>query len=233
MSRHHEFCIVDGCNRIPEGKVCSMHKSRFRKYQSYNLPIKDNFSNNPPSSDEIIKICKVHGNLERKNVYIRPKTGHKSCKICQRACRTPYDSGSDDLKTKRLEENINLRCSICKEFLSPSLFSAYWLKKKFLCCIVCSRISNRKSALKKYFNLSLEQYNVMLENQDGKCAICNKEENILHHSTKIPGSLCVDHDHKDGKTRGLLCSMCNFGIGYFKDSKQLLIKAIKYLDKYA
>jgi hypothetical protein len=39
----------------------------------------------------------------------------------------------------------------------------------------------------------------------------------------------VDHDHKIGKVRGLLCDQCNKGLGHFKDSKETLLKAIKYL----
>ena len=45
--------------------------------------------------------------------------------------------------------------------------------------------------------------------------------------------LAIDHNHSTGQIRGLLCSLCNFGIGYLKDSPDLLRKAAQYLDDYA
>jgi hypothetical protein len=81
----------------------------------------------------------------------------------------------------------------------------------------------RNLRLKK-FNLSLEEYNVMLLSQRGVCKICGK--------TQTKRSLAVDHDHKTGKNRGLLCTQCNLGIGYFEDNFLLLEESIKYLRSY-
>lgn len=53
-----------------------------------------------------------------------------------------------------------------------------------------------------------------------ECYLCGS-----HHK------LCIDHCHKTGKNRGLLCSSCNFALGHFKDDKTVLEKAIKYLSK--
>lgn len=81
-------------------------------------------------------------------------------------------------------------------------------------------LTNRKSDLRKY-GITLEQYEQLEKKQKGVCAICgNKNQNK---------KLDVDHCHKTGKVRGLLCSNCNNGLGKFKDDKTLLNKAIKYL----
>ena len=74
----------------------------------------------------------------------------------------------------------------------------------------------------KLYGLTREEYDQMVEDQGGKCAICGSFGN----SRK---SLAVDHDHRTGKVRGLLCEHCNNGLGCFLDDVRLLIKAIKYL----
>jgi hypothetical protein len=69
----------------------------------------------------------------------------------------------------------------------------------------------------------MEEYNNLFEKQNGKCAICNGE------SKDRGRALDVDHDHKTGKIRGLLCVSCNRGLGHFNDSRWALNKAIQYL----
>lgn len=54
---------------------------------------------------------------------------------------------------------------------------------------------------------------------NGHCDICNDPIEKPH----------VDHDHKTGLARGYLCFSCNVGLGHFKDSPELLAKAIEYL----
>ena len=70
----------------------------------------------------------------------------------------------------------------------------------------------------------------MLADQDGTCAICNKK-NKMKKSKKDAYQLSVDHNHDTGEIRGLLCMNCNFGIGNFKDSIEILKEAIKYLER--
>jgi len=60
----------------------------------------------------------------------------------------------------------------------------------------------------------------LLVEQDFKCAICS------HNISEYPQ---LDHDHENGKIRGVLCTTCNSGLGMFKDSCYLLDKAIEYL----
>lgn len=87
-----------------------------------------------------------------------------------------------------------------------------------------SRKIIRHDYLKKKYGISLEEFNQMVEKQNGCCAICGK-----HHSENFMQSLCVDHDHKTGRVRGLLCRRCNAGIGNLNDSIQLLQNAVAYL----
>lgn len=78
--------------------------------------------------------------------------------------------------------------------------------------------------LRKY-KLKRKDYNKMVEYQGGKCVICEKT------CTKNP-VLSIDHDHKTGKVRGLLCNACNSGIAFFKDDINLIERAIHYLQAH-
>lgn len=59
----------------------------------------------------------------------------------------------------------------------------------------------------------------LLDKQEGKCAICGN-----HMVTP-----CLDHNHDNDLHRGLLCNLCNTGLGMFRDSKRRLIRAARYL----
>lgn len=86
----------------------------------------------------------------------------------------------------------------------------------------------RTYQLKKKYQLTDEQYEDMLESQDGKCAICEATD---------PGRgnkyFVVDHDHDTGKVRGLLCNNCNRVLGLFGDSAETIESAITYLNLHS
>lgn len=82
----------------------------------------------------------------------------------------------------------------------------------------------RKSHLKKKYDLSIEEYDKIIESQCGVCAIC---KGSLYDSRGYRPH--VDHDHKTGKVRGVLCTSCNNSLGKFKDNKMHLLRAYRYL----
>lgn len=85
----------------------------------------------------------------------------------------------------------------------------------------------KRTNLKKY-GMSLEDYNSLLDKQNGVCAIClTKEDGIHRHGRPLP--LSVDHCHKTSVVRGLLCGACNSGLGHFRDDIPRLVGAISYL----
>lgn len=79
----------------------------------------------------------------------------------------------------------------------------------------------REWARKHNTGCTAEQYNAMLEEQGGKCAICGNEDD----------NLCADHDHVTGVVRGLLCKKCNWGLGQFADNTNIMLLAIEYLER--
>lgn len=86
-----------------------------------------------------------------------------------------------------------------------------------------NRLKNREAFLKRKFNMTLEDYDILLQKQDSKCKICKID------ALDLGKLLYVDHCHSTGKVRGLLCPTCNSGIGLLKESTEILESAIKYL----
>lgn len=80
---------------------------------------------------------------------------------------------------------------------------------------------NRKQTLKKYGGMTETEYETLLKSQNGGCAICNKKPENKH--------LAVDHCHKTGKVRGILCAQCNNAIGVLGDNLEGIMKAASYL----
>lgn len=86
----------------------------------------------------------------------------------------------------------------------------------------------QRSYLRRY-GITRDEYNNLREGQNYKCFICG-----IHENDNISrwGVLCLDHCHRTGRIRKLLCATCNKGLGCFKDSHSLLIKAANYLNSF-
>ena len=78
-----------------------------------------------------------------------------------------------------------------------------------------------KKRIEKY-GITVEQYQDLLDSQDGKCAVCKSEFTHTPH---------IDHCHSTGVVRGLLCPTCNTGLGKFRDNVDVLLSAISYLKR--
>lgn len=87
------------------------------------------------------------------------------------------------------------------------------------------RKKDRKNSLKRFWNMTEEQYNKLLIDQKGKCGVCERTESNPHKR------LCIDHNHQTGLIRGLLCDHCNRALGLLDDSIQKLQSALLYLQK--
>ena len=87
--------------------------------------------------------------------------------------------------------------------------------------------AKRKSRRLSVYGITLEQYQSTLEKQNYKCAICFSEKPRQGKSIYF----CVDHNHKTGEFRGLLCGPCNRGIGYLKDNEEIIQQAVEYIKK--
>lgn len=83
---------------------------------------------------------------------------------------------------------------------------------------------HRNLNLKRNYNFSLDEYNDMLEKQNGRCLGCNS-----FYTESARERLHVDHCHLTGKIRGLLCHHCNTALGLVKDNIDTLSRLISYL----
>lgn len=83
-------------------------------------------------------------------------------------------------------------------------------------------------SLRKNYGITLEWYREQLSKQKNVCAICKQPETAVIRGKVI--SMPVDHCHKTGKARGLICTKCNRGLGLFSDNVDVLKSAIHYLN---
>ena len=113
----------------------------------------------------------------------------------------------------KVKARKNKEHSWCKECCAANVRERY--KKDPSCW--------RNAYLKNNFSISEVEYSVLFDAQKGVCAIC-------FESDQSGRRLAVDHDHKTGAVRGLLCSQCNIGLGNFKDDARRLEKALVYLN---
>lgn len=86
---------------------------------------------------------------------------------------------------------------------------------------------DRNGWLHQRYGISQKDYEILYMAQDGKCAICGRSKPNGGGARKV--YLFIDHCHKTGEIRGLLCNTCNAGIGYLKDDPELLRRALDYL----
>lgn len=82
-----------------------------------------------------------------------------------------------------------------------------------------------KYFLGKKYNLTLKQFNELLDGAFYRCEICDSF--LAFQDSKI----CVDHNHATKKVRGILCNNCNAGLGFFNDNPDRLGAAAKYLKR--
>ena len=120
-----------------------------------------------------------------------------------------------------MKDGLGYYCKECRSKLSKAYGLIYRQKNPY------NPKRDKNNKLKYAYGIDLVIYNEILKNQNNKCAICGTE------STGKRKNFSVDHCHKTGKVRGLLCSNCNAGIGNLRDDITLLEKAIWYLKQVA
>lgn len=116
-------------------------------------------------------------------------------------------------------------CARCQEFRPITSFPRRDKGgKPASYCRPCQRSYNRERNLKNKFGLSWDEYELMLACQDDRCYLCGRMPR--------KAALAVDHNHKTGEIRGLLCRVCNHRmLGSAQESPEILRKAADYLEE--
>lgn len=104
-------------------------------------------------------------------------------------------------------------CKYCLKKLPESKYISEY------CSVECTRKYNAISSRVRKYGITVDDFRELLYIHNGQCAICGIKNEDLE----------IDHCHKNGHVRGLLCSRCNRGLGLFKDNIASLQKAINYL----
>lgn len=86
-----------------------------------------------------------------------------------------------------------------------------------------NKYTRKEYDMKRSYNLDLEGYSKIFDEQEGRCKICNK------YYTESQQGLVIDHNHETGEIRGLLCSKCNLALGLINENIHTLQNMIKYL----
>lgn len=169
-----------------------------------------------------LELCSDSCRQEIKKRRSREHSRRNNKRARDRASKHYYDNREAKLlklqesydQSESFREQVKQRAKRTREARKERDPEAYWRQW-------------RSKYLLRNYGISLEEYEALLLKQDGKCAICGSAE-------AVPGTkncMAVDHDHKTGKVRGLLCMFCNRGLGAFKDSPAILKNAMDYLLK--
>lgn len=152
-------------------------------------------------NSKLCTVCKKRLPFEAFHKNSRSKSG------LQGRCRNCYR----DWYNKRYEENPEFRSKRQKHFEK-------WYEEKF----PDYRETHEKGRLLSKYGITWEEFDAISKSQGGLCLICRQPP---QGKTR----LSVDHCHETGKVRGLLCDLCNCGLGMFRDNPELLRTAATYL----
>jgi hypothetical protein len=155
--------------------------------------------------------CKKGHEYTEENTYIQPNSGTKTCRECQR------------IVNKKCFQNVKDD----PEFI-------LYMREKRASWRERNPDYHKFHGLLRDYKITRESYEAMLQNQDNKCPICGVE---LNEDARVQ----VDHDHGccpgarktcGACVRGIICGLCNQGLGQFKDDETRLRKAADYLKNY-
>lgn len=168
-------------------------------------------------------VCPNHGELKPSEIKVT-KRSHGVCRICfRKTANQKRDNNREEFNDRQAKDKL----------INPDKWDKIY-KRQYQ-----NKRENQGDLLSlikvcSARRITLEQYQAMIDAQDNKCGICKKEETCIDGRSKDKRirRLSIDHCHRTGKVRGLLCHSCNTAIGKFKDDVELLHQAIAYITQH-
>ena len=123
------------------------------------------------------------------------------------------------------------KCTRCKETKALSMFQhgRGYVDGYYKHCRACHYdVYVRNNHYKTAYGISQDEYIQMVVKVGNKCPICGSH----HNPSKKQGRLCIDHCHKDGGIRGVICNDCNRALGSTKDNPEILRRLAEYIEGY-
>ena len=158
------------------------------------------------------------------------KWGRMKVKKCSK-CKQQKNA-SEFNKNKQHKDGLRSYCRACDREFQKEYYKRNSDKRKKYWQTQKGKNAFYKSHLRSHYNLTLDDYAKMLKQQNGVCAICGESETTISSKTGTIKCLAVDHNHKTGKNRGLLCGRCNQALGLFQENPQILTLAALYLRRH-
>jgi hypothetical protein len=138
---------------------------------------------------------------------------HQTVPICN-ACKSEKDV-ADFSPDKRKKSGLQGRCKDCQKNWRAQN-EEWFMEWRF----------------QKQYGISLSEYKKMEESQNGLCAICEQPEYRVDRRYGKVRRLCVDHNHKTGAVRMLLCDDCNVAVGRLHEDPERAIRMFEYLQRF-
>lgn len=216
-------CLIDDCDR--EAKVkgwCGKHYQRFYK--------------NSPTYREAST-----ANKRKHSLYLIWWQRKKDKTLCENWL--DFKTFVKDVGEKPSKDHYLIR--LREGLFSPDNFKweehlrkrpdesnrQWWARKRAKRIELNPTLESDRNIKRKY-GLTREDYNTKLEAQNFACKICGEKETAIDGRTNKTKLLAVDHNHKTGKIRDLLCWRCNTAIGKINENLELLDKMKAYLIKH-
>ncbi|MET7351555.1 endonuclease VII domain-containing protein [Streptomyces mirabilis] len=169
-------------------------------------------------------LCANGHPLDEEKLYTNPVTGAWSCRQCSWESKLRSQGIDPATRERRSHNREKTHCYKGHPLDGDNV----WINREGnRVCKRCRAEVAFRQNLKKEYGLTVEGYLAMLKAQDDQCGICDRS------FAETGGQINVDHCHRTGKVRGLLCRSCNLGIGHFDDNLDVLQRAIAYLRRQA
>lgn len=181
--------------------------------------------------------------MQRQSLFVCPACGQS--KSFREFCRDSSNHFAPTICVECMRREVERRgMMVCRRCQEAKPLSGFHKDTRRVTgytdeCRDCRRVIARAAHILRTYGITQDQYDALYAEQEGRCAICGCDDEMMtipngsrNRQARRFSHLYVDHDHRTGKVRGLLCQDCNLGLGAFKDNGIILRTAAAYLRKH-